>query len=155
MHNLLRQHISAATLFQIGADLLWLVAAMCIALYFERRPVREFDQLLSPALLFALLIVSINGALGAYRRDRKLPLWLHARWLLAASIVAVPAAYLASLVLPGGDAFRDILGVTALAAFAGRPPSDHQFQFACSPMLFRNSSTSLGFLISKSLRTSD
>ena len=41
------------------------------------------------------------------------------RWLLAASVVAVPAAYLASLVLPGGEAFRDILGVTALAAFAG------------------------------------
>ncbi len=119
MHNLLRQHVSAATLFQIGADLVWLVAAMGIALYVERRPVREFDHLVTPALLFALLIVSINGALGVYRRDRKLPLWLHARWLLAASVIAVPAAYLASLVLPGGEAFRDILGVTALAAFAG------------------------------------
>jgi sugar transferase (PEP-CTERM system associated) len=119
MRRLLRQHISATTLFQIGADLLWLVAAMCIALYFERQPVRELEQLVTPALLFALLLVSINGALGAYRRDHKLPLWLHARWLLAASIIAVPVVYLASMVLPGGKDFRDILGVTALAAFAG------------------------------------
>jgi len=119
MHNLLRQHVSAATLLQIGADLVWLVAAVGIALYVERRPVRAFDDLVTPALLFALLIVSINGALGVYRSDRKLPLWLHARWLLAASAVAVPAAYVASLALPGGEAFRDILGVTALAAFAG------------------------------------
>ncbi len=119
MHSLLRLRVSATTVLQVGADLVWLFVAIGIALLVERRPIREFDSLASPALLFALTIVTINGAFGVYRSDRRLPLWLHARWLLAASIVAVPVAYLASLVLPGGEEFRDILGVTALAAFAG------------------------------------
>ena len=104
---------------QLGADLTWLVLAVLFALHIDRRPYEAVEGVAAPALLFALLVVSINGALGAYRRDRTLSLRMHASWMLIASIVVVPIAYVISLLLPGGDAFRDILGVTAFAAFGG------------------------------------
>lgn len=114
-----RQRLSAATLVQLGADLLWLIIAVVIALYIEQRPIREFVQFVAPAMLFALIIVAINGALGGYRHDRKLSMLVHVTWLLAAAAVAIPVVYTVSLSLPAGEEFRGVLGVAGLAAFGG------------------------------------
>ena len=87
MFNLWHRRVSAITLLQLAADVACLFIAMGLALYLDRRPVSALTQIAAPALLFALLMVSINGAFGAYRHDRKLPLRLHVKWLFTASVI--------------------------------------------------------------------
>jgi sugar transferase (PEP-CTERM system associated) len=115
----LRRQVSAATLVQLCADLAWLGVAVGIALYVERRTTPVLGNVVVPVLFFALLLVSINGALGAYRHDRKLSILVHAGWLLAAFVVAIPVVYVVSLAIPEGEEFRDIVGIAGLAAFGG------------------------------------
>jgi sugar transferase (PEP-CTERM system associated) len=119
MFSALRRQISAATLVQLGVDLAWLLVAIGIALYVERRTAPALGNILMPVLFFALLLVSINGALGAYHHERKLPMLVHAGWLLAAIIVAIPVVYAVSLALPEGEEFRDIVAIAGLTSFGG------------------------------------
>jgi sugar transferase (PEP-CTERM system associated) len=117
--SLRRRGIPATTLLKVGADLVWLFVAMGIALYIERRPFSAFSTAAAPALLFALLIVSINAALGAYRTNLNPSLRVHGKWVFVATVAAVPVAYIYSLLIPGGEEFREILGVGSIVAFGG------------------------------------
>ena len=119
MINLLRQNITGATLFQLGADLSCLFFAVILAMRIHGHPNHPFENLAVPALAFAILIVSLNGALGLYRRDRKLVFAAHVGWIFFALLLGVPAAYLLSNLLPSGDIFQETLGAALVLAFSG------------------------------------
>ena len=111
MVSLLRQNITSATLLRLGADLacLFLVVILAVRLHGHHTP--PFEVLAVPAMAFAVLIVCLNGWVGLYRRDRKLPFVAHVGWIFFALLLSVPAAYLLALLLPNGEIFQEILGV--------------------------------------------
>ncbi len=119
MLNLLRQNISAATLVQLGADVLCLIAAVFLAARMHGVSDSPIHNLAAPALAFALLIVCVNGTLGLYRRDRKLLFAAHVGWIFFALLLGVPAAYLLAQLLPNGEMFQRMLGAVLIIAFGG------------------------------------
>ncbi len=119
MINILRQNISAATLVQLGADVLCLVAAVFLAARMHGINDSSVYSVAVPALAFALLIVSVNGALGLYRRDRKLLFAAHVGWIFFALLLGVPAAFMLAALLPNGEVFQQMLGAVLIIAFGG------------------------------------
>src|SRR5260221_6763956 len=67
--SLLRRNLSGATLFQLGADASWLFIAVILALHYSGK--LATPSIFLPAFVFAVLVVSLNGAFGLYRRDTK------------------------------------------------------------------------------------
>lgn len=119
MTNLLRQNVNGATLVQLGADLSCLFFAVILAIRLHGHLNPPFESLAVPALAFAVLIVCLNGALGLYRRDRKLVFAAHVGWIFFALLLGVPVAYMLALVLPGGEVFQETLGAALVIAFGG------------------------------------
>jgi sugar transferase (PEP-CTERM system associated) len=119
LNNLLRQNITGATLLQLGADLSCLFFAVIVAMRLHGHPGYPFESLAIPAMAFAVLIVCLNGALGLYRRDRKLIFAAHVGWIFFALLLGVPAAYLLANLLPSGEIFQDTLGAALVLAFGG------------------------------------
>src|ERR1700688_2353300 len=73
--GLLRQHSGGATILQFWLELGWLIAAVVLAVrYYSDHSAFPSLEFVAPALVFALLVVCLNAALGLYRRDRRLPL---------------------------------------------------------------------------------
>jgi sugar transferase (PEP-CTERM system associated) len=120
MVNLLRRDISAATLFQLCADLFWLFVAVMLAYRLEVGVGLPYSRVAAPALMFALLIVCVSGALGLYRQDRKHAFGTQVTWMFLALLIGVPIAFLIAQLLPGGDDFQKTLGLVVLIAFSGR-----------------------------------
>ncbi|MEO8753240.1 MAG: TIGR03013 family XrtA/PEP-CTERM system glycosyltransferase [Casimicrobiaceae bacterium] len=114
-----RWDVSRATLIQLCAEGFLVVLAVLLA--FEMKGIASSPLLatLAPAFLFALLMVMMQGALGLYRRDRKIGVGAHAFLLFVALVIVMPVVYLASEVLPGGRDFRDAASDCALLAFGG------------------------------------
>jgi len=118
MTGVLNRRIPGATLFQLGAEALWLFLAVMLALRLDghRDP---FTQAAIPALAFAFLIVGLNGAFGLYRRDTKIPFGAQVTRVFLALLIGVPVAYLVARVLPGGSDFNNTLREAVLFGFAG------------------------------------
>ena len=119
MFSLLQRSLSGATLFQLGAEGLWLFFAVILALKFHGQLAAPVLTAGAPAFVFAVLIVSLNGAFGLYRRDAKIPFGAHVTRMFLALLIGVPIAYLVARILPGGDRFNDTLGEAVLFAYAG------------------------------------
>jgi sugar transferase (PEP-CTERM system associated) len=117
MSSLLRQRSGGATLLQLGLELGWLVAAVVLAVrYHSALPLLE---VVAPALVFALLVVSLNAAFGLYRRDRRLPFGEYVLRQSAALTIGLPIAYGASLVMPGGVVFQRAFVPAVLIGLGG------------------------------------
>ncbi len=112
------RHIPGATLFQLGAETLWLFVAGILALRLDGHPDPVADAS-APALAFAVLIVSLNGAFGLYRRDAKIPIGAQFARVFLALLIGVPVAYLLARVLPGGNEFNNTLREAVVLGFAG------------------------------------
>jgi len=67
----LRQNFSAATLAQLSVELLWLFAAGSMVLDMSSQLSWTTRSVVVPVLVFALLILLLNGAFGIYRRARR------------------------------------------------------------------------------------
>jgi len=119
MVSLLRQTITSATLLRLGADLACLFVVVILAVRLHGHHTPSLEALAVPALAFAVLIVCLNGWVGLYRRDRKLPFVAHVGWIFFALLLSVPAAYLLALLLPNGEIFQEILGSVLVMAFGG------------------------------------
>jgi sugar transferase (PEP-CTERM system associated) len=119
VNNLLRQNVTGATLLQLGADLSCLFFAVLLAVRLHGHPLQPLESIAVPAFSFALLVVCLNGALGLYRRDRKLIFTAHVGWIFFALLLGVPAAYLLGHVLPSGEVFQETLGAALVLAFGG------------------------------------
>jgi len=117
--NALRWRISGATLLQLGAELSWLFVAAIVALTLNGSPARPVVSQLAPAMVFAVLMVFLNGAFGLYRRDHKLPFSVYVARLFLATLIGAPIAYLVADVLPGGGEFQHTIREAVVLAFGG------------------------------------
>ena len=70
-------------------------------------------------MLYAVLIVAFNIGFGVYRRKESLARSTYFTRVLIASALATVVAYILADALPGGDAFRESVGVAALFAISG------------------------------------
>jgi sugar transferase (PEP-CTERM system associated) len=119
MFSASRSHLSGATLLQLGVEISWLVIAVLIALWLRGDPARELLDVLPPALLFAVLMVFLNGAFGLYRRDQKLSFGVYAVRLFLAIAIGATIAYSVANILPGGGVFQHSVRELVILAFCG------------------------------------
>jgi asparagine N-glycosylation enzyme membrane subunit Stt3 len=68
VNSIFRQGVSAATLFQLLADLSWLFVAGVLVIRFNEQFTIPIDHIAAPALVFAVVIVVLNLAFGMYQR---------------------------------------------------------------------------------------
>ncbi len=111
--------VAGATLVQLGAELSWLIAAVVLAIRLLGEAGGAGIDTILPAVLFAVVMVSLNGAFGLYRRDHKLSFGIYVSRLFLALLIGAPVAYLISEVLPGGETFQHTLGAAVILAFGG------------------------------------
>ena len=109
--------VAGATLVQLGAELSWLIAAVVLAIRLLGEAGGAGIDTILPAVLFAVVMVSLNGAFGLYRRDHKLSFGIYVSRLFLALLIGAPVAYLISEVLPGGETFQHTLGAAVMNRF--------------------------------------
>ncbi len=119
MHTSTHRNISGATVFQLLAEVFWVVIAVLLAFRLRGVGWGSLPTTLAPALVFAVLMVLMQGVFGIYRRDRRMGMGSYAGRLALAMLVAVPLAYLGAGLLPGGYPFQEAISEWALIAFAG------------------------------------
>ena len=119
MTGVFNRHIPGATLFQLGAETLWLFVAVMLALRLDGHVQDPVSHAAAPAITFALLIVGLNGAFGLYRRDTKIPFGAQVTRVFLALLIGVPLAYLLARMLPGGNEFNSTLREAVVLAFTG------------------------------------
>ena len=126
MISFLRQNVAAATLLLLAAELSWLVIAAIGAIAFlQRIPIPEPLYVAAPAFVYAVLIVIFNIGFGVYRRKEKLARSSYFTRVCIASAVGTLLAYVIANWLPGGEMFRENVGVAALLAIAGQMTLRH------------------------------
>ncbi|MEO8136541.1 MAG: TIGR03013 family XrtA/PEP-CTERM system glycosyltransferase [Betaproteobacteria bacterium] len=114
-----RLGLSRATLVQLAVELSWLFAAFLLALRFAARLVIPTPDAVSFGLVFALVIVGLNGTFGLYRHIENFTLGAYALRAVFAPVIGIPLAYLIAEVLPGGESFQEHVGVIGLFALSG------------------------------------
>ena len=117
MSSLLRPHGGGVAFLQLWLELGWLVAAVVLAVRYHST--LSSLSVVTPALVFALLMVGLNAAFGLYRRDRRLIFGEYAVRQSAALVIGLPAAYAVSHMLPGGTVFQQSFGPVVLIALGG------------------------------------
>jgi sugar transferase (PEP-CTERM system associated) len=117
MSSLLRPHGGGVAFLQLWLELGWLVAAVVLAVRYQSA--LPSLAVVTPALVFALLMVGLNAAFGMYRRDRRLTFGEYAVRQSAALVIGLPAAYGLSHMLPGGTVFQQAFGPVVLIALGG------------------------------------
>ncbi len=89
MTGVFNRHIPGATLFQLGAEGLWLFVAVMLALRLDGHVQDPVSHAAAPALAFAVLIVGLNGAFGLYRRDARIPFGAQVTRVFLALVIGV------------------------------------------------------------------
>src|SRR5437016_7900399 len=117
--NIFRQGISAATLLQLVADLSWLFIAGVLVIRFNEQLTIPINSVAGPALVFAVVIVTLNIAFGMYRRADKLTSSTYLVRMFLVPAIGVPLAYLIVDVLPTGRLLQDNVGTAVLVAIGG------------------------------------
>jgi sugar transferase (PEP-CTERM system associated) len=119
VNQFLRHGVPGASIVQLAVELLWLsVAGIAAILMLERVPVPVFPEEAAPEIVYAILIVAFNIGFGVYRRKESLARSTYFTRVCLASAVATLAAYVIADALPGGDAFRQSVGVAAMFAIS-------------------------------------
>jgi len=111
--------VSGATVLQQLAEAFLVVVAVLFAFQLRGFPVVPHLSTIAPALLFAVLMVLLQGAFGLYRRDHRLGIGTYAVRLFLCMLIGAPIAYLMANFLPGGGRFRDSVSDSVMLAFAG------------------------------------
>jgi sugar transferase (PEP-CTERM system associated) len=104
---------------QLGVELCWLIAAVVLTLRFATRLEIPSAEAYFLALVFALLIVSLNGAFGLYRHIENLSIGAYTLRFVLAPAIGIPLAYLVADTLPGGERFQEHVGIVGLSALGG------------------------------------
>jgi sugar transferase (PEP-CTERM system associated) len=115
----LRQNFSAATLAQLAVELLWLFAAGAAVLHLDSQLGWPARSVVVPALVFATIILVLNGAFGIYRRGEKVTSRGYLVRLLVAPSIGVTLAYVVANVLPGGREFQEHVDLVVLFGIGG------------------------------------
>lgn len=119
MFNVLRQNVSRATLFQLGAELCWLFAAILLVLRMDGIQVDAHSEAVLLAFLFAATMVCLNGAFGLYRRSQALSAGGYLVRVILAPAIGIPLAYLAAQIIPGVALPEQRWLIATLLALAG------------------------------------
>jgi sugar transferase (PEP-CTERM system associated) len=119
MFSALRQTFSAAMLAQLAVELVWLIVAGIAVMHVASQIPSPTNVLLLPALVFAIVIMSLNGAFGIYRRGERVSPGAYALRMLLAPAIGVPAAYIVANLLPGGDILQEHFALVALVGIGG------------------------------------
>ena len=119
MLSLFRHSISVGTLLQLALELSWIFVAGMLVLCFHDGKTFLRLSVVVPALMFAFLMVVLNGAFGLYQQSVKLSKGAYALRVVLALWIAIPIAYLGAALLPGGDVFQENLGAAVLFAVGG------------------------------------
>ncbi|MGE5102521.1 MAG: sugar transferase, partial [Deltaproteobacteria bacterium] len=96
-----RQNVSRATLFQLAAELSWLFAAFLLFVHLGDHVVADRSEAALIALLFAAIIICLNGAFGLYRRSRSLSTGAYLLRVVLAPAIGIPLAFIAAQFIPG------------------------------------------------------
>ena len=119
MISFLRQRVTAATLVQLVIEVSWLFAVGLLAIHVQEGMAKPLLHAAAPALVFALVMVTLNGAFGIYRRHESLSSAAYRLRLCLAPAIGVPLAYVIADALPGGDLFQQYVGIAFICAFGG------------------------------------
>jgi sugar transferase (PEP-CTERM system associated) len=118
--SVLRQNLTGATLFQLGAEVGWLFAAILFVLRLDGKQagVEPADVPLI-ALAFAVTIVCLNAAFGLYRRSRTLSVGDYALRVILAPAIGIPLAFLGAQLLAGPVPPANQWGLAIVLALVG------------------------------------
>ena len=118
MIKLFRHHVSLGSVLMLTADtaLLLLVVPVAVAMHGEGRQALET---LLPAVVFAVLMLALNGSLGLYRRESGTGFGTYLGRVLLAVAIGIPIAYMLFSVTPHGYEARGAIGYTILLTLAG------------------------------------
>jgi sugar transferase (PEP-CTERM system associated) len=120
MIRLFRHHVSVGSVLVLTADALLLLLVVPFAVVIHRGgPARESVETLVPALVFAGLMLSLNGSLGLYRREGGAGFGAQLGRVLLSVAIGIPVAYVLFSVTPHGYAARGAIGYTILYTLAG------------------------------------
>jgi sugar transferase (PEP-CTERM system associated) len=117
--SLFRRSISVGTLLQLVLELSWVFVAAMLVLRFHDGMSFARLSIVVPALMFAIVMVMLNGAFGVYQRSVSLSEGAYALRAVVAVLIAIPVAYFGAELLPGGDVFREKLGLAVVFAVGG------------------------------------
>ncbi|HEX4883869.1 MAG TPA: TIGR03013 family XrtA/PEP-CTERM system glycosyltransferase [Casimicrobiaceae bacterium] len=119
MFSALRQNFTAATIAQLAVEALWLFVAGLAVMQVSSHMMLSAREFALPALVFAMLMLSLNSAFGVYRRGEGVTPGAYVVRLLLAPAVGVPLAYVAANVVPGGWVFQENVGMVVVFAIGG------------------------------------
>jgi len=117
--NIIRNRVSLGTLVQLAVELSWLFAAAMFVLQIHDGLTVARLSVVVPAFMFALVMVTLNGAFGLYRRGVSLNWGGYALRAFLALAIATPVSYFGAELLPGGAVFQANLGLALLLAAGG------------------------------------
>jgi len=104
---------------QLTVELSWLFAAAMFVLQIHDGLTVARLSVVVPAFMFALVMVTLNGAFGLYRRGVSLNWGGYALRAFLALAIATPVSYFGAELLPGGAVFQANLGLALLLAAGG------------------------------------
>ena len=119
MFSVSRRNVSGATLFQLGAELAWLFAAMLLIMRVDAKQPFTQAEIAPAAFLFAATLVCLNGAFGLYRREQALSVKSYLLRVVLAPAIGIPLAFMAAQLLPGVAPLHDQWGLAVLLALLG------------------------------------
>jgi sugar transferase (PEP-CTERM system associated) len=119
MIRLFRHHVSVGSVLTLMADTALLFAVVPLAVRVHDGNAHEMIETLVPACVFALLMLSLNGSLGLYRREGGTGFGGQLGRVMLAVAIGIPVAYVLFSVTPHGYAARSAIGYTILYTLAG------------------------------------
>lgn len=119
MFSILRENVSSATLFQLGAELSWLFAAIVLVLRLDPDRSLSHSDVTLVAFVFAATIICLNGAFGLYRRAQALSTGGYLLRVVLAPAVGIPLAFLGAQLLPGAAPLQEQWASAVLLALLG------------------------------------
>ena len=118
MIKLFRHHVSVGSVVMLTADTLLLLAVVPLAVAIHDGARQAFGALL-PAVVFAALMLGLNGSLGLYRREGAAGFGGHLGRVLLAVAIGMPVAYMLFSVTPYGYEARSAIGYTIVLTLSG------------------------------------
>jgi sugar transferase (PEP-CTERM system associated) len=118
MIKLFRHHVSVGSVVMLTADTLLLLLVVPLAVAMHEGSRQALESLL-PAVVFAALMLALNGSLGLYRRESGTGFGVHLGRVLLAVAIGIPVAYMLFSVTPHGYEARSAIGYTILLTLAG------------------------------------
>lgn len=119
MVTYLRQNVTRGMLTQLVIELSWLLAAGFMTIRYGEQLSEPLSRALIPSAVFAVLVIALNAAFGAYRRHQGLSVHDYALRLLLAAAFALPASYAIDGMMPNGGLFQENIFYAATLALGG------------------------------------